>query len=168
MLSEKEFLDAQADDELNPSLTYQEYIEIERRLADKAERERREFYGNDYLQDRWEEAPELTSEDETALDRAWAAVAAEKAAADTEPRPQQVELGQHIVSDPEICGGDLTFKGTRILVKDVLDTVAKGWDWDKISEAWDGRISREAIAEAVALANEALAEKNEQRWLQAA
>lgn len=86
----------------------------------------------------------------------------------TEPRPRQVELGRHIVSDPEICGGDLTFKGTRILVKDVLDTVAKGWDWDKISEVWDRRISREAIAEAVALANEALAEKTEQRWLRAA
>jgi uncharacterized protein (DUF433 family) len=107
-------------------------------------------------------------EDEAALDRAWAAVAAEMAAAGTEPRPQQVELGRHIVSDPEICGGDLTFKGTRILVKDVLDTVAKGWDWDKISEVWDRRISREAIAEAVALANEALAEKTEQRWLRAA
>ena len=30
------------------------------------------------------------------------------------------EFGEYIVSDPEICGGDLTFKGTRVLVKDVL------------------------------------------------
>ncbi len=30
------------------------------------------------------------------------------------------EYGEYIVSDPKICGGDLTFKGTRILVKDGL------------------------------------------------
>jgi hypothetical protein len=30
------------------------------------------------------------------------------------------ELGQYIVADPEICHGQLTFKGTRILVSDVL------------------------------------------------
>jgi uncharacterized protein (DUF433 family) len=30
------------------------------------------------------------------------------------------ELGQYIVADPEICHGQLTFKGTRIMVKSVL------------------------------------------------
>ena len=30
------------------------------------------------------------------------------------------EFGEYIVSDPEICGGELTFEGTRILVKGVL------------------------------------------------
>ncbi|MGH9844860.1 MAG: DUF433 domain-containing protein, partial [Blastocatellia bacterium] len=34
-------------------------------------------------------------------------------------KAKRIEFGQHIVSDPKICGGDLTFKGTRILVKDV-------------------------------------------------
>jgi uncharacterized protein (DUF433 family) len=65
---------------------------------------------------------------------------------------KRIELGQYIVSDPEICGGDLTFKSTRVLVKDVLFYVGKGKNWDWISKAYDGRISRAAIAEAVALA----------------
>lgn len=73
------------------------------------------------------------------------------------------ELGEYIVSDPEICGGQLTFKGTRLLVKDVLYYVAKGHAWDYISYEYDGRLSHEAIAEAVRLANEALTEKTEKR-----
>ncbi|MGH9852375.1 MAG: DUF433 domain-containing protein [Blastocatellia bacterium] len=71
------------------------------------------------------------------------------------------ELGQYIVADPEICGGQLTFKGTRIFVKDVLDMVAQGMAWDEITETWFGRVSHAAIAEAVRLANEALLEKDE-------
>lgn len=71
------------------------------------------------------------------------------------------EFGQYIVSDPEICHGHLTFKGTRILVKSVLYYVAKGKDWDWISAECFGRVSHEAIAEAIELAAIALAEKVE-------
>ena len=73
------------------------------------------------------------------------------------------ELGQYIVADPEICHGQLTFKGTRILVKSVLYYVAQGKDWDWISQAYLGKVSREAIAEAVGLASEALLEKTDNR-----
>lgn len=73
------------------------------------------------------------------------------------------EYGEHIVSDPEICGGDLTFKGTRVLVKDVLFYVGEGKDWDWIAAAYRHSINREAIAEAVALASEALFTKVEAR-----
>ncbi|MGH9838129.1 MAG: DUF433 domain-containing protein [Blastocatellia bacterium] len=66
------------------------------------------------------------------------------------------EYGQYIVSDSEICGGDWTFKGTRILVKDVLFYVAQGKDWNWIAKEYFDRIGREAIAEAVDLAREAL------------
>lgn len=69
------------------------------------------------------------------------------------------ELGQYIVSDPEICGGELTFKGTRMFVKDVLDMLAKGYDWDRICYEFDGQINHEAIAEAIDLAREALTNK---------
>lgn len=71
------------------------------------------------------------------------------------------ELGQYIVTDPEICGGQLTFKGTRIFVKDVLAMLAKGYDWDRISSEYDGRLSYEAIAEAIALASNALIGKTD-------
>lgn len=70
-----------------------------------------------------------------------------------------VEYGEYIISDPEICGGELIFKGTRIFVKDVLEMVAEGMPWEQIVETWFGRISHDAIAEAVALANAALREK---------
>lgn len=73
------------------------------------------------------------------------------------------ELGQYIVTDPEICHGQLTFKGTRIMVKSVLYYVAQGRDWDWISRAYLGKVGREAIAEAVSLASEALLEKTDNR-----
>lgn len=76
---------------------------------------------------------------------------------------KRVEYGQYIVADPKIYHGQLTFKGTRIPVKIVLFYVAKGYDWDWISKAYDGRINHDAIAEAVELAREALIEKTEKR-----
>jgi uncharacterized protein (DUF433 family) len=73
------------------------------------------------------------------------------------------EFGAYIVSDPEICGGDLTFKGTRILVKDVLYYAAQGKDWSWIVSAYRNSISPEAIGEAIDLASEALTTKIEKR-----
>lgn len=73
------------------------------------------------------------------------------------------ELGQYIVADPEICHGQLTFKGTRILVSDVLYLLTKGWEWDRISAAYDTPLSREAIVEAIELARESLIERMEKR-----
>ena len=66
------------------------------------------------------------------------------------------QLGKYIVADPEICHGQLTFKGTRIFVKDVLEMVAEGMNWDEIIEEWRGSITKEAISEAVLLASESL------------
>ncbi len=73
------------------------------------------------------------------------------------------ELGQYIVADPEICHGQLTFKSTCIMVKSVLGMLAKGWDWDRVSQDYFGKVSRKAIAEAVSLASEALLEKTDNR-----
>ena len=64
--------------------------------------------------------------------------------------------GHYVVADPEICHGQPTFRGTRILVSDILDQVARGESWDEISRSWRGRVTKEAIAEAVRLANRAL------------
>ena len=72
---------------------------------------------------------------------------------------KRTEFGQYIVADPKICHGQLTFKDTRILVKSVLYYVAQGKDWSWISQAYYSKVSREAIAEAVNLANAALLEK---------
>ena len=69
---------------------------------------------------------------------------------------ERIELGEYIVADPEVCHGKPTFKGTRIMVWQVLDDVAEGRSWDFIcNQRWGGRIPLGAIAEAVRLAREA-------------
>lgn len=74
-----------------------------------------------------------------------------------ENRDQEPKLlGRHIVADPNICHGQPTFRGTRVFVADVLEQVASGMAWEAIIEEWNGNISKEAIAEAVQLATQAL------------
>ncbi|MDH7485915.1 MAG: DUF433 domain-containing protein [Anaerolineae bacterium] len=65
-------------------------------------------------------------------------------------------MGRYIVTDPQICHGKPIFRGTRILVADVLDQVARGLAWESIIEEWHNSITKEAIAEAVQLASQAL------------
>ncbi len=38
-------------------------------------------------------------------------------------------MGHYIVTDPAICHGQPTFRGTRIMVRQVLDMVASGLAW---------------------------------------
>lgn len=68
-------------------------------------------------------------------------------------------LGRYIVIDPEICHGKPTFRGTRIMVWQVLEMVADGIGWKTIIEQFHGSITKEAIAEAVSLAKEAFVEQ---------
>ena len=65
-------------------------------------------------------------------------------------------LGRYIVADPKVCHGKPTFYGTRIFVADVLEQVASGMAWETIIEEWHDSITKEAIAEAVQLATQAL------------
>ena len=65
-------------------------------------------------------------------------------------------LGRFVVSDPAVCHGLPTFRGTRVFVSDVLDDVVRGMAWEAITERWHESISKDAIAEAVRLAREAL------------
>lgn len=67
-------------------------------------------------------------------------------------------FGRYIVSDPKICHGKPTFKGTRILVSQVMEEIASGMAWETIVEEWRGTITKEAIAEAIRLANIAFLE----------
>jgi uncharacterized protein (DUF433 family) len=61
-------------------------------------------------------------------------------------------LGRYIVADPKICHGKPTFIGSRIMVWQVLRQVARGMSWDEIVAEWRGSVSKEAIAEAISLA----------------
>ena len=79
-------------------------------------------------------------------------------------------LGRYIISDPTICHGEPTFRGTRIMVADVLEQVACGMVWEAIIEEWRYEIDRDAIAEAVRVSHLLPQETdiNETEWLQAA
>jgi uncharacterized protein (DUF433 family) len=58
--------------------------------------------------------------------------------------------GDCIVSNPTICHGEPTFRGTRILVADVLEQVEGGMAYEAIIEEWRrGTLPRDAIDEAV-------------------
>lgn len=63
---------------------------------------------------------------------------------------------------PEICHGKPTFRGTRIMVWQVLEQVANGMAWETIEEEWRGKVSRDAIAEAIRLASQAFLEHADQ------
>ncbi|MEA1869491.1 MAG: DUF433 domain-containing protein [Euryarchaeota archaeon] len=63
--------------------------------------------------------------------------------------------GACTVADPAICHGEPTFRGTRIMVADVLEQVESGMAWEAIIEEWRYEIDRDAIAEAVRMAREA-------------
>ena len=65
-------------------------------------------------------------------------------------------FGKYLVSDPRICHGHWTIRGTRILVSVILEEVAEGDDWDTIVGNWRGKVSKEAIREAVLAARDTL------------
>ncbi len=65
-------------------------------------------------------------------------------------------LGRYIVADPTICHGKPTFRGTRIMIADVLEQVESGMAWGAIIEEWRYAVTSDAIAEAVRMAREAL------------
>jgi uncharacterized protein (DUF433 family) len=74
-------------------------------------------------------------------------------------------MGRFVVCDPAVCHGKPTFRGTRVLVAEVLDQVAEGMALEAIVEQWHNRVSREAIREAVELAAEALDRHREELLL---
>ena len=66
------------------------------------------------------------------------------------------QIARFITANPKVCHGKLTFRGTRILVSDVLELVAAGLSWDDIIKECHGSISRPAIAEAIRIAGRAI------------
>ena len=86
----------------------------------------------------------------------------------TEKNDKAKILGRYIVADPKICHGKPTFRGTRVFVSDVLEQVASGLAWETIIEDWHDSITKEAIAEAVQLATQALMKHSDEFILEPA
>jgi len=72
------------------------------------------------------------------------------------PAPKTRLMGRYIVTNPRICHGQPTFRGTRVLVSDVLEQVANGVAWETIVEEWNRSVTKDAIREAVQMASQAL------------
>ena len=66
-------------------------------------------------------------------------------------------LGEYVVRAVGVCGGRPTFKYTRVEVEGILDRLAAGESVESIVAGFGGRISREAVLEAVRLADSVFA-----------
>ena len=64
-----------------------------------------------------------------------------------------VQINRHIVANPEICHGKLTFKGTRIMVWQVLEMLEAGETTEEILENYPS-LTKEYIKSALHLAAE--------------
>jgi uncharacterized protein (DUF433 family) len=59
-----------------------------------------------------------------------------------------IEIGKHLVIDPNICFGKLTFRGTRVPVEAVLVRLAQGKTIKYVQESWP-YLGKEAVEEAI-------------------
>ena len=60
----------------------------------------------------------------------------------------KIEVSKYIVIDTEICHGKPTFKGTRIMVSDILELIAAGEPVENILKSYPS-ITTEMINEAL-------------------
>jgi len=66
----------------------------------------------------------------------------------------RIEINKHIVADNEICHGQPTFKGTRIMVWQIIDLLATGVSIDEILTDYFPQLNKKAILSALAYASE--------------
>jgi uncharacterized protein (DUF433 family) len=59
-----------------------------------------------------------------------------------------------IVADPQLLGGKLAIRGTRLSVALILESLANGMSLDEIDAAFDHSFPREALPEIMKVASE--------------
>jgi len=64
---------------------------------------------------------------------------------------QYTAMGNYVVKAKGVCGGRPTFIFTRILVSGVLDRINAGDGLETIIKSYRGRVSKDAIREAINL-----------------
>ena len=62
---------------------------------------------------------------------------------------ERININKYIVADPQICHGKPTFKGTRIMVWQILEMLAGGESVENIQNAFGTPLTREQIAAAL-------------------
>jgi uncharacterized protein (DUF433 family) len=59
-----------------------------------------------------------------------------------------------IVADPELLGGKLAIRGTRLAVSLILECLAGGMSVDDIDQSFGGEFPRQALPEVLSVASE--------------
>jgi len=67
-------------------------------------------------------------------------------------------MNQWIVTDPDICGGKPTIKGTRIMVRNILGMMAGGYTVEKTLAAYP-ELTQEMVLGALEYAAQVIDEK---------
>ncbi len=62
-----------------------------------------------------------------------------------------MDYQQYIVRDPQICGGELTIKGTRVTVRTILASLAEGATIDEIVKDFP-TVTEQAVRAIIAFA----------------
>lgn len=69
-----------------------------------------------------------------------------------------VKINEYIVTDPEICHGKLTFKGTRVMLWQIFERLAAGESLEEILDSYPS-ITKEHINAALIFVAERLSSK---------
>jgi len=67
-------------------------------------------------------------------------------------------MGKYVIVDPEVCHGKPVFKGTRVLVADVLEMLAAGMSIEDVLNEYP-QLNEGMVREALLLAAEVLRRK---------
>jgi uncharacterized protein (DUF433 family) len=70
---------------------------------------------------------------------------------------------RYIIADPEVCHGKPIFKGTRILVSDIIELLAAGMPVERILEEYP-RLNRGMIRDSLGYAAEVIRGKHYVRF----
>lgn len=71
-------------------------------------------------------------------------------------------IGKYVVSAPGVCGGRPTFKYTRLEVSTVLALIASGETIEQVVQNYSlSQLTREAVQEAIHLADRALVQSTQ-------
>jgi uncharacterized protein (DUF433 family) len=66
---------------------------------------------------------------------------------------------EHLTSDPEVCGGQLCARGTRVFVTNILDSLAEGATCEEILRSYPSLVP-EHVAAALSYAAELAREES--------
>lgn len=69
-------------------------------------------------------------------------------------QPKPYKDYQWIVSDPELLGGKLAVRGTRLSVSLILECLSNGMTLDEINDAYDNTFPPGALPEVLKIASE--------------